>query len=317
MSESGGKLASLAWPDDRTGRLRAICFGTMALVTVFDLIVTPFTRVTVDTEPVRGGIVSIGSALATAGALLFIVSFARREQWSDRVQWWLGFFADLFALLALNHLMPLVVTIATYVVTPFGLGLRDAWLAWPEQAIGRTQARVYRFAADAGALPLLGFAYSSLGPQSLALPAYFGLVRRNFDKAWEFAAYSCVAATAVIGAYWMIPGVGDYKYYGFGPPIEPPIWLAQIETLRAGLPFRLDDPAGLVCFLSFHFVFASLLTWAYRDERYVFPFIAALNFVVFLSIMPIGWHYLIDAPGGALWAAGAVMITNRLVRPKV
>lgn len=317
MSTLGARFRAAAWPEGRVGRLRAICFGTMAIVGLFDLSIAPFTQVVLNTDAVRTSVAGIVAGLGTVGALLVLLHFARRDGASERVQWWLAFIADLFALLAMKHLMPLAITVATYVVAPYGLPLCDAWLAWPEQVLGLTHASLYAAVRDAGALAFLTAAYGTIPYQYVALPVYFGLVHRSFEKVWEFAAYSSVAATAVIGAYWLLPGVGAYRFYGFGPPDVPPVWLAQIEALRTGGPFSLDDPQGLICFPSFHTVFAILLTWAYRDDRYVLPFVAALNFVVLLSIVPVGWHYLSDVAGGVAWAAGAVIVTDRWLAPKV
>ena len=65
---------------------------------------------------------------------------------------------------------------------------------------------------------------------------------------------------------------------------------------------------GIVTMPSYHTVLAVLLTYAFRRTGLVGYGIATLNFVMLLSIPPIGGHYLVDVLAGGALALGAIAV---------
>jgi membrane-associated phospholipid phosphatase len=57
---------------------------------------------------------------------------------------------------------------------------------------------------------------------------------------------------------------------------------------------------GLIAFPSFHVMWAVLATYAALPHRRLFWAAAALNTLVVVSTVVLGWHYLVDVPAGLL-----------------
>lgn len=63
---------------------------------------------------------------------------------------------------------------------------------------------------------------------------------------------------------------------------------------------------GMIAFPSFHVMWAVITTYAALPYRKLFWGIAALNILVVLSTLLLGWHYLVDVPSGILLGALAL-----------
>lgn len=65
------------------------------------------------------------------------------------------------------------------------------------------------------------------------------------------------------------------------------------------LPVTTGD-GGLIAFPSFHVIWAILLCYALRGKKILFYPALAINFILILSTLFLGWHYLIDVIAGLL-----------------
>src|SRR5712692_5267217 len=108
-----------------------------------------------------------------------------------------------------------------------------------------------------------------------------------------------------------------WRYYHFLP--------TQSQTASCELPLlamRLtgtyvlsSQEVGVVCFPSFHVVWAILFAaalWGFRWLRIPVALVAAM---VILSTMTTGWHYFADVLGGVLLAIISILSAKRLTQP--
>ncbi|MCX7125830.1 MAG: phosphatase PAP2 family protein, partial [Gammaproteobacteria bacterium] len=61
-----------------------------------------------------------------------------------------------------------------------------------------------------------------------------------------------------------------------------------------------SNDGGLIAFPSFHVLWAVLLTNTCRGEKRIFYPLACFNFILIISTVFLGWHYLSDVISGAL-----------------
>jgi membrane-associated phospholipid phosphatase len=74
------------------------------------------------------------------------------------------------------------------------------------------------------------------------------------------------------------------------------------------------QPFGVVCFPSFHVIWAILganALWCFKPLR--IP-VAILSTLIILSTMTSGWHYFVDVLAGLLVAAAAIAASRALSR---
>lgn len=65
---------------------------------------------------------------------------------------------------------------------------------------------------------------------------------------------------------------------------------------------------GMIAFPSFHVAWAALTTYAAGGDRRVLVPVAALNALVVVSTVVLGWHYLVDLPAGLALAGLALFL---------
>ncbi|MDD9910642.1 MAG: phosphatase PAP2 family protein [Ahrensia sp.] len=119
-----------------------------------------------------------------------------------------------------------------------------------------------------------------------------------------------------LGAYpFYQPDFSVFSNFGAGTGVYH---MLEVEALRGpgAAPVNLVEPKGIVTFPSFHTVLAIIATWSMRDIKYVFKPLLVLNVWVIVSTIPVGGHFLVDLPAGAVLAAAAIWLTARLMSPK-
>lgn len=280
--------------------LKRWAFLPLIPLAALDLALGPWAAFTVWTPVVRGYVLTLAGA-ATVAAVATVA--ARRGVRGA------GGVADLAGLATVGAALPAVVTVATYLVVPYA-PLADAWLSWPERAIGLPQPVVWHALASAGLLPWAQQVYDLIPWEVAAMCAYFLLVRRDTTRLWGYAAHLAVAAASAVVPWAALPAVGARLHYVFPDDVPIPEWSRHVAALHDGSFAALDDPQGLVCAPSFHVVFTTLITWAFRGEPVFWP-VAVLNVLVAASAIPCGWHYVTDVAAGLLWSAVAVAVVAR------
>ena len=100
--------------------------------------------------------------------------------------------------------------------------------------------------------------------------------------------------------YYFFPSSGPASVYqcpGFAP--VQLLTSAKFYWVHHRLPVTTMW-GGMIAFPSFHVMWAVITTYAALPYRKLFWGIAALNVLVVLSTLLLGWHYLVDVPAGIL-----------------
>ncbi len=187
-----------------------------------------------------------------------------------------------------------------------------------------------RFAVDAptliasiGRSPVLasalGHAYSSFGPQLILLPpalALLGHPERAYAMVTGYVTL-CFACIAISAGF---PSVGTVQHYGLAVPDLGAIngffghhFLDSFHAVRADPDFilTLGVASGIITFPSIHAGVAVLCAWATSASRFLFPPIALLNVLMFVSAISHGAHYVVDVVAGGLIAVLVIHLVSR------
>lgn len=312
-AESGSAAPTAAYK-----RIAAVALG---VCTVAALVLWAFTPLAMTSHPtfVKYAWASALAAGTAAGTTVL------RDRIAGRLDTRLGvavvtWVPEVFQLAVYFYWLPGAITVANYMIVPFAPGyLADAWLAWPEVALGLPHPVVYAAVRDAGLLPAASWVYPLVEQQITALFLVCLVVRRDLGEMWRYTAALAVAGVSSLGFLWLLPADGAWAYfqgdpaYGTPPPAPPP-WLAELHALRAGAIGDLGAAQGLLCFPSFHTVFALLLAraWGAVLPRWAAAPLVALNAAIVLSTVPVGWHYLTDVVGGIGWTVVCALTVDRL-----
>jgi PAP2 superfamily len=191
--------------------------------------------------------------------------------------------------------------------------LRDAAFAGIDRWLGFNVSAVMEWAARCGWVgTLLNRSYALLLPLLLLaifLPALAGRRRR---AAQEFLAANCIAFAIAVPLFVLFPAVGPWAVYHF--PARPDQQQCEnlLLALRTSGTFLAmpGQDAGIMCFPSFHVIWAVLSVralWGFRRLRFPVSILAGL---ISVSTMTTGWHYFVDVLGGLVVAEASILITR-------
>ncbi len=122
-----------------------------------------------------------------------------------------------------------------------------------------------------------------------------------------------VAFALSLPLFALLPAIGPW--YSYHLVIRPDEAEAQTNLLllRTPGPYLYHPPAGVICFPSFHVIWAILCVqalWGFRPLR--IP-VSIFSGVIIFSTMSTGFHYTCDVLGGIPVAAAAILLANRLL----
>jgi hypothetical protein len=196
----------------------------------------------------------------------------------------------------------------------------DAALAEWDRAAGIDLPAVIAWAADHPAWShLLAVTYESSFPLLFGLALLLAIMRR-FDQLWilTFVFAATIVVCASISVVW--PAKGAFAFFGYPAslleqlPTGAGIYhLQKFEYFRNGVSPLLSfaNLQGVVTFPSFHCCLALMTIFATWNLKWIFPISLSWNALAIVSTLPIGGHYAIDLPCGAiLWlaATGAAVV---------
>lgn len=122
-----------------------------------------------------------------------------------------------------------------------------------------------------------------------------------------------VAFAVGLPLFVCLPAVGPWYGEHFAASPMQAVCQADVQNLRQAAPYE-HRPAGVICFPSFHVMWAILCADAlgcFRRLRWPAWVVAAL---IVVSTMTSGWHYFADVLGGFALAGIALAIARRLVK---
>lgn len=146
------------------------------------------------------------------------------------------------------------------------------------------------------------------------LPSLTGKV----THAREFVIANVVAISIGLPLFWLVPAVGPWYGHAYGSHLLPnPTQLycqTQFFAMRTPGAYIFSTPAGVICFPSFHVIWAILSVaalWGFRPIRVPSILLACM---IILSTMTTGWHYFTDVIAGALIALLAILCAKLYTR---
>ena len=155
-------------------------------------------------------------------------------------------------------------------------------------------------------------AYNSLIPQMGFSIIYFGhcrLPERNRELLW-IALVSVVVTSLLAGIF---PARGAFEY--FGVP-QHALHLAELTALRTpgADSFSIPNLQGIVTMPSYHAAIAVALAYVFRGRGWLFILMAALNFLMLISTLSHGGHYLVDIIGGLMVIGITIAVVRHMQR---
>ena len=187
--------------------------------------------------------------------------------------------------------------------------LRDVAFAGLDRSLGVNVPAVMEWAARCGrAGTLLSKSYALLLPLlllAIVLPALAG--RRKASQ--EFLVANCVAFAIAVPLFVLFPAVGPWAIYHFSARPDQQQCESLLLALRSSNTFLAmpGQDAGIMCFPSFHVIWAVLAThalWGFRRLRVPVSILATL---ISVSTMTTGWHYFVDVLGGLVVAEVSIL----------
>lgn len=263
---------------------------------------------------------AFGVAIVIAVVLAVIAygsARVKRDRADPKLVFWFGATAQIIVVTA-------VVGPLSYVANAVNWPLQDHALLLIDRAIGLDPQSLAAFFNDNSRLAnYLKIGYGFIKWPLLGIPIILTIGLR-FTRLQQFvlALNLALAMTIVISAF--VPAVGTYYGLGLSPAEQFPLLdsanyaaqLRDIQALRDGSLRHLDllRLAGIVSFPSFHTASAVLYMWALWPVRTLRWPAIALNTWMIAATPLIGAHYIVDLVGGAVVAAGCVLLTKRLFR---
>jgi hypothetical protein len=198
--------------------------------------------------------------------------------------------------LFLAVIMPLLVLAAARVDMP----LQDARLTRLDQLLDINVPAIMTWASRHWLGSIVNRSYTLLSPLLVVaalLPALTGKVK----NAQQFVLANLIAFAIGLPLFALLPAIGPW--YGYPFPATP----HQIDCQSAILLFRapghqMSHLDAIICFPSFHVIwaiFCAAALWGFRLLR--IP-VALLSGMIIVSTVTTGWHYFIDVPGGIVVA---------------
>ncbi len=192
------------------------------------------------------------------------------------------------------------------------LPLRDSLFASIDSALGIRVPIVIAWAKNHRCAAPLDAAYNLLKP-FLVLAALAPGVAGKRESAKEFLMANVVAFAIAIPLFAFLPGIGPWDYYHLVPNSHQLACRSEILSLRLpGIYTYNWQEARIICFPSFHVIWAILSAralWVFRPLRIPLGVLAAM---IIVSTMTTGWHYFCDVLGGLVVAAISILAANRI-----
>lgn len=201
----------------------------------------------------------------------------------------------------------------TLVAARSRLPLRDTLFAHIDERVGVSVPAIVAWSSRHWLGTVLGASYVLLLvliAAAIFAPALSGKVR----TAREFLVANLVAFTVTVPILAILPAIGPWCVYHFPASNGQRFVEAQLLTLRQpGAYEYAGQGAGIICFPSFHVVWAMLCAAALWDFKALRIPVTALTVMIIVSTMTTGWHYFTDVIAGIVLGAISIAAARYLV----
>lgn len=264
---------------------------------------------------------SLTVAVNSSGPLAFLTAmliaaqiFYTRYRSDERI-------AGICGLLAVLIAACFLAAIISHTSLRLGFGFVDSALSAADRMLGfHAPTIVLKIAEYPTFARVLGVLYSSALPLCFACGLALAASGRSaMAHEFTFCFVFCILMASTISIFF--PALGSTVYHGIEntgglPSGAGNFHMATVGYFRndASAIFDLSKVDGIVTFPSFHMVMALLIPFALRGTRFMFWIAVLWAFLVTLSTIAIGGHYVIDLLGGAVaWAAAVWWVRSNRV----
>lgn len=192
-----------------------------------------------------------------------------------------------------------------------GIPLQDSRFIQWDRSLGVYVPNIAAWASHSRLGILVGESYALLFPfmrVAVLLPTLAGKVK----DAQHFLIANLIAFTVGLPVFALLPAVGPW--YGYHLAAIRPDQVAcqeMVSLLRCPGPFLYRFPVGVICFPSFHVVWAILCAQALWGFRLLRIPVSILSAIIVASTLATGNHYFCDVLAGIVVAAVAIVSTER------
>jgi membrane-associated phospholipid phosphatase len=194
----------------------------------------------------------------------------------------------------------------------FNMPLQDAHLARIDESLGIHVPKITLWASHHWLGMLINRTYPLLGSLmtvSVLLPAFTGKV----ENAQQFLVANLIAFAVGLPLFALFPAIGPW--YGYGVTATP----GQMQCQAAILLYRgpghpVSQLAAIICFPSFHVMWAIFCAAALWDFRFLRIPVAVLSTMIVVSTVTTGWHYFTDVLGGVVLAGVSLSVAKHYIR---
>ncbi|MBM7481046.1 MULTISPECIES: phosphatase PAP2 family protein [Bradyrhizobium] len=146
---------------------------------------------------------------------------------------------------------------------------------------------------------VLAVAYHSCMLQVAILLVWLSACGR-FERMREFVWLFVTSLLVILPISWRLPAASAWVYFGVVERVDA-YHLIDFNALRSGEMTRisLTHVNGLITFPSFHAALATILIYASRGMKMLFPLYLVLNLLMLAATPTVGGHYFIDIIAGA------------------
>ena len=243
--------------------------------------------------------------LALGIASVFAIVFTLAVYWHEK-----GKLSFRDAIMTIPWVVLLAVTVPPLVLAAarLDLPLQDAHLARMDHLLGVSVPQIVAWTSRHWLGSLVNRSYPLLAPLltvSVLLPALAGKAK----NAQQFVLANLIAFFIGLPLFALMPAIGPW--YGYSFTATP----HQIECQSAIFLFRAPGHAvsqlnAIICFPSFHVIWAIFCVAALWGFRFLRIPVALLAGTIIVSTVTTGWHYVIDVLGGIAVAGLSLAIAQ-------
>jgi PAP2 superfamily len=206
------------------------------------------------------------------------------------------------------RVLPFAVDFAARLSRRFSL--RDEFLARADRLGGVHIATIVHWASHNAMGRVLNASYFLLGPL-LALACLVPSLVGRLQTAKQFLIANLAAFAIGLPLLIVFPAVGPWTAEHFLPRPDQALCQSAIEQVRAAGDC-IHQAAGVICFPSFHVMWAILSAWTLFPVRGLRWLSTVLAAAIVLSTMTTGWHYMMDVLGGIILAGVSIAIARTI-----
>ena len=257
-----------------------------------------------DLTKIRVDVASYGDAFFMAFIMLALVGLYWRDESHPN-----GVMSILVIpwILLLIPLMIFPMLIAAHIALP----LQDARLARIDSSFGVNVPAIAAWASRHRLGRLVNHTYSLLAPL-IVVAVLLPVVSGRLLEARKFLIANVVAIALGVFAFCLAPAVGPWYPHAFTPDPAQALCEHAFMVLRAPGAYAFTQTVGVICFPSFHVIWALLSAsalWSFKPLRIPAAILAAS---IMVSTMTTGWHYFSDVIAGILVAVLSIACSRYL-----